>query len=310
MERHETTMRAARYLLGAGTFAAMLAMTGSASAQTSVCYGGGEGDPRTFCGHVFTDIGDDDDMWNSTEGVENVDVAITNASGENVSNSPIPSSACAAPGDCSEFGGYYEFQVPAETTTGAIFWICLVTDLDMDGVVEDAEKDCRQNPDAVQVTVGTSPPFVDFEVGDDGSEDPDPSDIWGVGTGTPGYWKNHWEAWPQAGITVGGVNYLNQTTPATPPDKTIYDAIKLMGKVGGDKTVSMFAALISAKLNATLENNTACIADTIAKADLWMAAHPVGSGVKASSPAWVEADAWHTLLDDYNNGKLCAPHRN
>ena len=45
MERFDT-MRAARLLVGAGTFAAaMVAMAGSANAQTSVCYVGGEGNP-------------------------------------------------------------------------------------------------------------------------------------------------------------------------------------------------------------------------------------------------------------------------
>jgi hypothetical protein len=287
MERHETTMRAARYLLGAGTFAAaMLAMTATnASAATESCYRVFGEDPLTVCGHVYDSGGAE---------VPAVTVAITDDGGNNVAP-PTESGPC----DFAPACGYYTFYVPEPGT----YWVCLITD--------PLETDCSepsQHPEAQQVTVNEGGHIVDFTL--EGSEDPDPNDVWGVGTGTPGYWKNHWEAWPQAGITVGGVNYLNQTTPATPPDKTIYDAIKMMGKVGGDKTVSMFAALISAKLNATLENNTACIADTIAKADLWMAAHPVGSGVKASSPAWVEADAWHTLLDDYNNGKLCAPHRN
>ena len=124
------------------------------------------------------------------------------------------------------------------------------------------------------------------------------------GTGTIGYWKNHPEAWPGP-VTIGGVTYSLNT--AVHPN--LYDAIKLMGKVSGDKTYSMFAQLISAKLNSMLANNTVCITDAIAKADTWMGAHPVGSGVKASSPAWAEADAWHQLLDDYNNGKMCAPHR-
>jgi hypothetical protein len=310
MERHTTTMRAARYLLGAGTFAAaMVAMTGSASAQTNVCYDGGEGDP-TVCGHVFTDAtGGTDNKFDGGEGVPDVQVAITNAAGDNIANSPTPSgSNCPDPIFC----GYYAFVVP-DAVSGSEYWVCLISDLNNDGVIDDAEDDCRDttlHPESVKVTVGTSLPFVDFEVGDDGGEEEPPSDIWGVGTGTPGYWKNHPEAWPAEGIVVGGVTYLNQQT-AVAPNKTIWDAIKLMGKVGGDKTVSMFAALISAKLNATLANNTACIVDTIKKADDWMKVHPVGSGVKASSPAWsVEgADAWHTLLDDYNNGKLCAPHR-
>ncbi len=46
MERYNSTMRAARHVIGAGTFAAaMLAMTAaSASAQTTICDDGGEGD--------------------------------------------------------------------------------------------------------------------------------------------------------------------------------------------------------------------------------------------------------------------------
>jgi hypothetical protein len=35
---------------------------------------------------------------------------------------------------------------------------------------------------------------------------------------------------------------------------------------------------------------------------------PIGSGVAASSPEWGEP--LHTTLDDYNNGRLCAPQRN
>jgi len=35
----------------------------------------------------------------------------------------------------------------------------------------------------------------------------------------------------------------------------------------------------------------------------------VGSGVKASSHAWQQIAPTYQLLDDYNNGLLCAPHR-
>ena len=51
--------------------------------------------------------------------------------------------------------------------------------------------------------------------------------------------------------------------------------------------------------------------DVITRADAWMVANgPVGSNVPASSPAWGEGQGLHTTLDDYNNGRLCAPHRN
>jgi hypothetical protein len=302
MERHDTTMRAARYLLGAGTFAvAMLATTGSASAQTTVCYGGGEGDPTIFCGHVFTD-GNNDGNWDSPEGVGGVVVAITEATtGNNVANSPTPSSECdPAPAECGEFGGFYTFHVP-EAPIGTEYWICIITDPN-----EDDCRDTTAHPEAVKVTVGTGLPYVDFEVGDDGGEEPLPTDdVWGVGTGTPGYWKNHWEAWPDS-VTVGGVTYVKDKTQSP----NIWDAIAKMGKVSKDKSITMFASLISAKLNTMLANNKACIETTIVAADAWMGAHPVGSGVLGASAAWAVGEPLHQLMDDYNNGKLCAPHRN
>jgi hypothetical protein len=120
------------------------------------------------------------------------------------------------------------------------------------------------------------------------------------GTGTPGYWKNHPEAWPQGYIWIGGLNY------------TKADAIAIMEMPDGDKTYTMFRALVCAKLNVLIGNDDSCIADTIDDADAWMAAHPVGSGVKAggkTSP-WRTGEPLYEMLDDYNNGLLdCADHR-
>jgi hypothetical protein len=36
---------------------------------------------------------------------------------------------------------------------------------------------------------------------------------------------------------------------------------------------------------------------------------PVGSGVNASSDAWIEGEPLYIMLDDYNNGLPCADHR-
>lgn len=119
-----------------------------------------------------------------------------------------------------------------------------------------------------------------------------------LGTGTPGYWKNHPEAWP-ATITIGGVTYER--------DMAIY----WLRRVGKDKTTTMFSSLVSAKLNVLMGNESSCVDGTIALADAWMeACGPVGSNVPASSPEWAEGQPLHTTLDDYNNGRLCAPHRN
>jgi len=123
------------------------------------------------------------------------------------------------------------------------------------------------------------------------------------GTGTPGYWKNHPEAWPVQTITIGGVTYAKA------------EAIDIMGMPDGDKTYTMFRALVCAKLNVWIGNDDSCIVDTIAQADMWMAANgslPNGEikKVKANSDAWQNGgEDLYLILDDYNNGLLCAPHR-
>lgn len=119
------------------------------------------------------------------------------------------------------------------------------------------------------------------------------------GTGTPGYWKNAPQAWPVESITIGGVTYTKAQAIA------IMNANKAL-----DKTYTMFNALVSAKLNLILGNNASCIATTVLAADQWMAKYgPVGKGVKANSAAWKEGEPLYLKLDAYNNGLLCAPHR-
>jgi hypothetical protein len=117
------------------------------------------------------------------------------------------------------------------------------------------------------------------------------------GTGTPGYWKNHPEAWPVSSITVGGQTY------------TKAEAIAWLGKVGKDKSTTMFSSLVPAMLNILIGNDGSCVNATIVAANLWMAAHPVGSNVAGGSDAWAAGEPLHVTLDNYNNGLLCAPHR-
>jgi hypothetical protein len=122
----------------------------------------------------------------------------------------------------------------------------------------------------------------------------------GVGAGTPGYWKNHPEAWPVQQITIGNVTYSK------------HDAIKIMDEPGrGDKTYDMFSHLVAAKLNVAYGTDSSCINATIAAADTWMATYgPVGSNVRANSDAWKNSgEALKNTLDDYNNGLLCASPR-
>lgn len=131
--------------------------------------------------------------------------------------------------------------------------------------------------------------------------DTDPSHYYGImmapGTGTPGYWKNHPEAWPVDEITIGGETYARDW------------AIEIMKTPEkGDKTFTIFRALVSAKLNVLIGNDDSCIAEDIADADAWMGFYgPAGSRIRANSVAWKEGELLYRELDDYNNGKLpCA----
>lgn len=120
------------------------------------------------------------------------------------------------------------------------------------------------------------------------------------GTGTPGYWMNHPEAWPVVTIVIGGVVYTRE------------EAIAWMFTGGGDATLTMFRALVAAKLNVLSGTDPTCIEDVIAEADAWMATWgPVGSGVSRggrNSP-WRTGEPLARELDRYNNGELCAPSR-
>ena len=120
-----------------------------------------------------------------------------------------------------------------------------------------------------------------------------------VGTGTPGYWKNHPEAWPVEAIVIGNVSYSKDV------------AIAFMSQSeGGDKTLTMFRHLASTKLNLLNGTDGSCIADDVTAADQWMVTYgPVGRGVRANSAAWRMGGPTASLLDQYNNGLLCAPHR-
>lgn len=139
-------------------------------------------------------------------------------------------------------------------------------------------------------------PAIVFCADDEPPPPPPPS---APGTGTLGYWKNHPEAWPVEQIVIGGRTYTKAQAIA-----------EMSAPVRGDKTRSMFQQLVAAKLNVLVGNASSCIADTIASADAWMTTFPLGSGVGSNDRAWKRYGAgYHSLLDDYNNGRLCAAHR-
>jgi hypothetical protein len=75
---------------------------------------------------------------------------------------------------------------------------------------------------------------------------------------------------------------------------------------------TMFSSLVPAMLNVEIHNDSSCVASTITAAHAWMATYgPLGINVvAASSYAWTVGEPMHQQMDAYNNGRLCAPHRN
>lgn len=115
------------------------------------------------------------------------------------------------------------------------------------------------------------------------------------GTGTPGYWKNHLDAWPVTVLTIGGVTYQQSRLAS------------LLGTPKkGDKTYVMAQALIAALLNVAAGNTWSCIEADLAAAEAWLTANPIGTG---GNDAWGVGEPIKQRLDDYNNGLLCAEHR-
>jgi len=106
---------------------------------------------------------------------------------------------------------------------------------------------------------------------------------------TPGFWKNHPEAWPVSSITIGGVTYSMASAIAFMQEPT-----------AGDKTHNMFEHLVAAKLNILNGCVPNGIDDVIDDADDWMIDHPLDSDVKANSPAWDEGEPIFNLLVSYN----------
>ncbi|MGD8759696.1 MAG: DUF4215 domain-containing protein [Anaerolineales bacterium] len=119
------------------------------------------------------------------------------------------------------------------------------------------------------------------------------------GTGGAGYWRIHWEAWPTDRIEIGGVTY------------TVRQAIAALSTPArGDKTYAMFRGLTAAMLNVMIGNDRSCIVRAIAAGNRWLESFPLGSNVRALSQAWQGHGAHIAdMLDQYNNGLMCAPYR-
>jgi hypothetical protein len=114
------------------------------------------------------------------------------------------------------------------------------------------------------------------------------------GVGNLNYWKNNNTAWPIEVITIAGTTYTRS------------QARDIMNGVTNDKSKQLARELITAKLNVLSGNNSSCIYQTIASAEAWLAANPIGS----ASPNWTTGRPLHDALEDYNKGRSgCASYR-
>jgi hypothetical protein len=114
---------------------------------------------------------------------------------------------------------------------------------------------------------------------------------------TAGYWASHPDAWCVPTLQLGCLVYTEDQAIAF-----------IQNPTSGDKTYSLAAQLIAAKLNLTCAGaNSNCVALAISSADAWLCLHPVGSGVTSNSPAWKQISPTNDTLTLYNEGRLCAP---
>lgn len=126
---------------------------------------------------------------------------------------------------------------------------------------------------------------------------------------TPGYWKNHIEAWPVASLSIGGTSYSSQCLLGM-----------LDGQVSGDIRLPLLHHLIATKLNLLAGSDPrvvthspaagATVLQTVTAADAFLSGTAIqcgssslsGSAPKGASKA--SAEAIKDALDAYNNNSL------
>jgi hypothetical protein len=271
-----------KHIRGAALAAALLPLASvavaPASAQTSC------GSAGTVCGFVFNDTNHNGIQDAGETAIEGVTVTLVTST-DTLTTTTGPD-------------GIYYFFVPDGT-----YPIAATIPVGKQTSPANVGTDDTVDSDGVDNTFGFSTTTVTVVNGGSGTNTTTdfgffPKSVLNPGTGTPGYWKNHPSAWPVESIPIGGIVYSKAL------------AISWLGRVSGDKTTTMFSALVAAKLSVLIGNDDGCIASTIALADAWMATNgPVGSLLSASSPAWAVGQPLQSQLDAYNNGLLCAPHR-
>jgi hypothetical protein len=110
-----------------------------------------------------------------------------------------------------------------------------------------------------------------------------------------GYWKNHPDQWPVTQLQLGNVVYSQEELLSI-----------LHQPVRGNGLVLLTHQEIAAKLNIANGADGSCIEQTLADADALIGdllVPPVGTGYLRPRDVSALAD----ILDDYNEGALCAP---
>ena len=151
-------------------------------------------------------------------------------------------------------------------------------------------------PDGATATVCVICGDSDGKTGSKPPKPPKPPKSSGPGVHKDKYWKDNPGAWPVDEITVGNVTL------------TKAEAIAFMEKSPDkkDMTYKLAKQLIAAKLNVLNGCDDTLIAATIAAADAWLVAYPLGSGVSdKKSPEWKnEGKRLEKRLKKYNDGHL------
>ena len=272
---------------GTGTPNAATIVLGGGASNRAVDFGYGTGEATGASGTLGDQVWRDSDGDGGVDGAEiGIDGVTVRLLGDIDNDGIYEIDRTTVTAEMAGVHGLYRFtQLPAGRYTVTVVASTLPA-----GYVQTYDADGLGTPNATTVTLGAGATNLAVDFGYRPATSP--------GTGTLGYWKNHPQAWPVETITIGGVTY------------TKAQAISIMGIPGsGDKTYDMFRQLVAAKLNVMIGNNSACIEGVIAAADAWMATFPLGSNVRSSSAAWVTGGPLHEQLDNYNNGRLCAPHR-
>jgi hypothetical protein len=139
------------------------------------------------------------------------------------------------------------------------------------------------------------PPYVPC------AETPDPR--------TPGFWKNHPDAWvrceDEEKTGLESLNFCCAGGDVCEPEGCQMvskdQAIQMMKEpVKGDKYYTLAPALIAAQLNRLAGAETGCVDRVIHDARIW-ACENWGEVIEARSPEWQYAETLYEKLDYYNN---------